>query len=471
MRKLFDKLSIYTDFYELILAQAYFLQKKGDTPAAFDYFFRSNPYEGGYLIFAGLDNLLDILENFQYDTDTLRYLREQGLHEGFLEFLANFRFRGTISAPREGEVVFPTAPILRVEGTIIETQLVETLLLNLLNFQSLIATKAARIRQAAGNRLFIDFGLRRAQGWSGMHAGRAAIIGGADASSNVLGGYYHGLPLWATMAHSWVQSFEDELTAFRNYVLIYPDNATLLVDTYNTLQSGVPNAITVAQELAAQGKQIAAIRLDSGDLAYLSKKARKMLDEAGFSNIKILVSNQLDEYLIRSLDLQKAPIDGYAVGTKLITAHGESALDGVYKMSMYNQEPTLKISNDYVKVSLPALKKVCRYYDAEGFFYRDGVLLLEEDKSTDIIYSPIFSNQSTKVAGLQSEELLHIVMQNGKRILEKQHIQDIARYAAQRLALLPEEHRRFENPHIYKVGLSRRLMDLRDSMLQRFSKS
>ncbi|MCB0517149.1 MAG: nicotinate phosphoribosyltransferase [Chitinophagales bacterium] len=467
MRKLFDKLSLYTDFYALALSQGLFYQQKHEDRVVFDYYFRTNPFDGGYVIFAGLENLIDIVENYQYDTDTLRYLREQGLYEPFLEYLANMKFRANIYAPQEGEVVFATAPVMRVEGNFIEVQLIETLLLNLINFQSLIATKASRVRQVVGDRLFIDFGLRRAQAWSGMHASRAAIIGGADLSSNTLGGYYHGLPLWNTMAHTWVQSFDDELTAFRKYVDSQPnEQLILLVDTYNTLQIGMPNAITVAKEMEKAGKRLFAVRLDSGDLAYLSKKARKMLDEADLAYVKIIVTNQLDEYLIRSLDLQKAPIDGFGIGTKLITAHGASALDGVFKMSLYNNKPSMKISNDLFKNSLPGRKKLWRFFDKEGYFYRDGILLYEENEC-ETLYSAVFANQYTHVSGLPYENILQPVMENGKRLMEKKTIQQIKAYAQQRLTLLPEEHKRFENPHTYKVGISASLRNVRDDILQK----
>lgn len=452
------------------MAQGYFENGMQNSPTAFDYFFRRNPFGGGYTIFCGLENLIDILENYQFDTDVLRYLKEQGFKQTFVDYLAEFKFKANIYAPNEGEVVFANEPVIRVEGNLIECQLVETLLLNLINFQSLIATKASRIRKVAGQKTFVDFGLRRAQGWSGMHASRAAVIGGADSSSNVLAGYYHGIPLNGTLGHSWIQSFENELTAFEKFAETYPNNCILLVDTYNTLESGVPNAIKIAKQMQSKRHKLNGIRLDSGDLAYLSRKARKMLDTEGLTEVKIYASNQLDEYLIRSLNEQGAPIDGYGVGTNLITAYNEPALDGVFKMCMVNNKPSMKISNDLFKTTLPGLKKIHRYFDEEGNFYRDCILLKDE-VNTDVIHSPIFAEQNTNVKGLVKEDLLYPAMENGRRARQKQSIEEIKNYVKNRLALLPQYHQRFENPHTYKVGISPSLMKMRNEIVKRRSTS
>src|SRR5699024_2318786 len=338
--------AIYTDYYELTMAQGYFLSGRKDERASFDYFFRSNPYDGGYVIFAGLSDLISILNNFHFNKEELHYLRQQGFQKDFLAYLRNLELSVNVHAVREGEVVFPTTPLLRVEGNIIETQILETLILNILNFESLIATKAARMKYAAGNKKVIDFGLRRAQGFGGIQATKAAYIGGVEGTSNVYSSFEYGIPASGTMAHSWIQSFDDELTAFHKYAEYYPDNAILLVDTYSTLSSGLPNAIKVAKEMEERGNRLIGIRLDSGDLAYFARKARKMLDKAGLEYVKIAVSNQLDERLIKSLLNQRAPIDLFGVGTRLVTGYETPALDGVYKLATVNAEPKLKVSEN-----------------------------------------------------------------------------------------------------------------------------
>ncbi len=457
-------IGLYTDFYELTMAQGYFFQGMAEKPAAFDYFFRKNPFDGGFVIFAGLGDLLPMLEQLQFEADDLEYLRSQGFRDEFLTFLRNFRFQGTVYAPPEGEVVFPYEPVVRVEGRMFEVQLIETLVLNFLNFQSLIATKAARIRRVAGDRIFLDFGLRRAQGLGGMQATRAAIIGGASGTSNVLAGWQYDIPVSGTQAHSWIQSFPDELTAFRAFAQLYPDRCILLVDTYDTLKSGVPNAITVAKELEAQGHRLLGIRLDSGDLAYLSKQARKMLDAAGLHYVKIFASNQLDEYAIRSLNEQNAPIDGFGVGTRLAVGRPSAALDGVYKLCWFDGTPRLKISEDITKVSLPDRKQVWRYWNSNGYFYADGIALAAESAPTTLFH-PFFPHQHVDVAHLDKEPLLRQVMVNGKIVSPLPSVQESAAYAQQRLAHLEPEYQRFEEPYVYKVGISKALMELRDSLV------
>jgi len=350
-------LGLFTDHYELTMAQGYFLDGRENFTANFDYFFRKNPFGSGYTIFAGLQDLLEMIQNFKYNSDSIDYLHKLGFHSDFLEYLKKFYFKGNIYAPNEGEIVFPNEPIVRFEGNIIETQLLETLSLNVLNFQSLIATKAARLRYSAGERVVIDFGMRRAQGFSAIHGSRAAIIGGVNSTSNVYSAYLYGMTSTDTQAHSWIQSYEDELTAFRKFAATFPKNCVLLVDTFDTIKSGVPNAIIVAKEMEARGEKLFAIRLDSGDLAYLSKQARKMLDDAELKYVKIVVSNQLDEYLIKSLIDQGAPIDSFGVGTSLITGQKDAALDGVYKLSMADERPNLKLSEDIEKNNSAGYKK------------------------------------------------------------------------------------------------------------------
>jgi nicotinate phosphoribosyltransferase len=456
---------LYTDLYELTMAQGYFLTRKHETSACFDYFFRENPFQGGYVVFAGLQDLLDTLETLSFSSEDLKYLKSLGIFKDpFLKYLEGFRFKGDVYSVREGEVVFPLEPLVRVEGTLLEAQLIETLLLNFLNFESLIATKATRMVLSARGRRVVDFGLRRAQGLAGIQASRAAMIGGVDATSNVYSAREYGLPPSGTQAHSWVQSFPDELSAFRKYADIYPEQCVLLVDTYNTLKSGVPNAITVAKEMEEKDLKLSGIRLDSGDLAYLSKKARAMLDEAGLHYVKIVVSNQLDENIIKSLLDQGAPINAFGVGTNLVTGQETSALDGVYKLCRLDGTPCLKISENVAKTSLPGAKKIVRYTDADGFFYADGILL-EDEKTTENIHHPLFPEQKSRVTHCFPEALLFKVMERGK-IKSSLTVEQAADYAKQRLAKLSPERKRFENPHIYKVGISPNLQELRDQLVQ-----
>lgn len=406
---------LYTDFYELTMAQGYFLNGRKDERAVFDYFYRTNPFGGGFLVFAGLADLIHSLKDFNYSDESIQFLTEKGFRQEFLEYLKNLRFTGNISSVREGEIVFPNEPLVRVEGNIIETQLIETILLNFLNYQSLIATKSFRIYLVTGNKTFTDFGLRRAHGLGGIMASRAAIIGGASSTSNVLAAEKYNIPAMGTMGHSWVQSFNDEITAFRKYAEFNPVNAVFLVDTYHTLKSGVPNAITVAKEMESRGDKLIGIRLDSGDLAYLSKKARQMLDESGLQDVKIFVSNQLNEYVIKSLEDQGAQIDGFGVGTDLVTGKPDAALDGVYKLSECNGKPRMKLSESVEKMTLPGKKCLYRYYDQAGHFLRDGILLEKENPEECLnIYDPIHPEKKTEVANLKKELLHTVVYQNGE---------------------------------------------------------
>jgi len=456
-------MGLYTDHYELTMAQGYYQSGKKDTPAGFDYFFRKYPYDGGYVVFSGLEEFLEMLGNFRFDREDCNFLEQIGFDPEFLSYLLDFRFEADIYAPEEGEVVFPYEPCVRVEGNIIETQLIETLLLNLLNFESLIATKAARIKQVAGNKLLMDFGLRRAQGFGGIQASRAAVTGGFDKTSNVYSAFHYGLESTGTMAHSWVQSFSDELTAFRIFAEKFPDSCILLVDTYDTLKNGVPNAIKVGLEMQKQGNKLHGIRLDSGDLAYLSKQSRQMLDMAGLEYVQIVASNQLDEYVIKSLIEQGAPIDVFGVGTALVTGKGEGALDGVYKLSMINGEPSLKVSENIKKTTLPGKKTLYRFRDENGMFAADGIVL-EEENSVDVIYHPFEPEKSLNISRYSREEITKKVMKKGIITASKKTLEMISKFSQSRLAYLPEEHKRFMNPHTYKVGISKRLLDLREKL-------
>lgn len=461
----FPHLGLYTDLYELTMAQGYFLSGRADVPAVFEYFFRSNPFNGGYVVFAGLSELVEAILELRFSEEDLAYLRRQGFRTEFLDYLRSFRFRGSLWSVREGEIVFPREPLLRIEGGLLEAQILETLVLNLLNFCSLIATKAMRIRWVAGERFVADFGMRRAHGWGAMLASKAAYIGGADATSNVAAGLLYGIPITGTQAHSWIQSFDSELEAFRTFARLYPDRCILLVDTYNTLESGVPNAIQVAKELEAHGYRLLGIRIDSGDLAALSKRARQMLDAAGLSYVKIFTSNQLDEYLIRSLLQQGAPIDGFGVGTRLVTAYDCPALDGVYKLVECAQRPTVKVSDDFTKVLLPGRKQLFRYHHPDGSFAADGIVLAHEPEAPTELYHPFFPLQRINVEGLRPEALLLPILRNGQLCTPLPSLAEVRSYAAERFRLLPEVHKRFENPHIYPIGISRALMELRDRLV------
>ena len=459
-----ERPALYTDFYELTMAQGYFLAGRQNDTSTFDYFFRKTPFNGGYVIFAGLSDFLETLESFRFHEEELEYLNQQGFKKAFLDYLKNFRFEGTIYAAKEGEVIFPNEPVLRVEGKLIETQVIETLLLNFLNFESLVATKASRIMQVAGDKVVLDFGLRRSQALGGLQASKACIIGGLAGTSNVLAGMEFGLNVSGTMAHSWIQSFDDEVTAFRKYAEFYPESCVLLVDTYDTLNNGIPNAIKVAKELEAKGHKLVAVRLDSGDLAYFSKEARKQLDDAELGYVKIAASNQLDEYLIRSLNEQKAPIDLYGVGTKLVTAYDHPALDGVYKLSSVNSQPTLKISENVEKVTLPGTKKILRYLNEDESFSCDGIVL-DTEQNVKAIQHPYLPTKKTTVSGMKCVELLHKVADRGKITREIPSAQQSAEYSKRQLTKLNVEHKRFDNPHVYKVGISEQLKTLREQLI------
>jgi nicotinate phosphoribosyltransferase len=389
---------LYTDFYELTMAQGYYLCERKNDTCAFNYFFRVNPFKGGFTVFAGLSDFLNLLTKFTFSDSDIQFLSQQGFQKEFLEYLKTFRFSGTILSVKEGEIVFPNEPVMQVEGSIIECQLIESMLLNIINFESLIATKAFRIKKACGDKAFSDFGLRRAQGLGAIHASRAAAIGGASSTSNVMAGKLFDIPLSGTQAHSWIQSFDNELEAFRAYVKTNPGNSTLLIDTYSTLNSGVPNAIRVAKEMEAEGYKLKAIRLDSGDLAYLSKRARQMLNEAGLEYVNIIASNQLNEYVINSLlKDQNATIDYFGVGTELITGKENAALDGVYKLVEVNGKPKMKFSENVEKTTLPGKKQLYRCFDKEEKFYRDVVLLdYENPGDIETIYHPIYPERNTQ---------------------------------------------------------------------------
>ena len=463
---MFNFTGLYTDLYQLTMSQVYFLQGKHNQLAVFDYFFRKLPFSGGYAVFAGLDDLLDILENFHFDKPAIDFLHAQGFNPQFLQYLKNFRFKGTLYSVHEGELVFPICPILTVEANIIEAQIIETILLNVLNFQTLIATKASRIRQVAGNCRLLEFGLRRAQGPGGYYASRAAVIGGFQATSNVCAGKDYAIGLAGTMAHSFVQSYENELLAFRDFAQSWPNKCVLLVDTYNTLKSGVPNAILVAHEMEAQGLRLQGIRIDSGDLAHLAKQARQMLNEAKLEYVKITVSNQLDEYVIKSLLEQGAPIDVFGVGTNLAIGAPDATLDGVYKLALIDEKPSMKLSETSVKITLPYKKQVYRVLDSEGNFAGQDKIALASEKSPDFSSLRLDTAKSGSLSNFTGEPLLHKVMENGVRVYPAKTLNEIAQYCQQRLEKLPAEYKRFINPSRYKTELSKQLKLQRDQLIE-----
>ena len=483
----------YTDQYQLAMAEVYFLAGKKDDKAVFDYFFRKAPFKGSYVVFAGLANVLEILENLKFDKKDISFLSKQGMHPDFLEYLKNFSFNGKIHSAREGDIVFPTEPILTMEANIIEAQLSETLLLNFLNFQTLIATKASRVRNVAEERYLIDFGLRRAQATGAYYASRAAFIGGFDATSNVRAGRDFNIPVSGTMAHAFIQSYDDELTAFREFSENNPKNCVLLVDTYDTLRSGVPNAIIVGKEMEKRNQKLIGIRLDSGDLAYLSKKARKMLDDAGLDYVKIAASNQLEEKLIKSLKEQKAKIDifltaqsssfiavinaGMASATSFLPSSAllckfQAALDGVFKLAFFQKKPRIKLSDSFAKITLPGKKQVLRIIKPDGSFYGADIIACKEESSEiEKMHHPFEALKTMNTKGLLQEKVLHKVMEDGKRIQPEQSLEDIAKFTKTQLSRLPHEYKRFQYPHIYKIGLSDKLNNKRNELIKKHKKN
>ena len=471
-------LTMMTDLYQLTMMYGYFKTGMRDNLATFDMFYRSKDATTHYAIMAGLEQLIEYLENLRFDEESLSYLRGLGIFdEDFLDELRSFEFHGDVYAVPEGTIVFPGEPLIRVTAPIFEAQLVETALLNIINHQTLIATKASRVVQAAEGGTVMEFGLRRAQGPdAGIYGARAAIIGGCKSTSNVLTGQMYNIPIAGTHAHSWVMSFPDEITAFRKYAEMFPTSCLLLVDTYDTLKSGVPNAIQVFDELRAQGHEPVGIRLDSGDLAYLSREARKMLDAAGYPNTIICASGDLDENLIRDLKLQGACIDTWGVGTKLITSEDCPSLGGVYKMSAETVDgrviPKIKISENPVKITNPGVKKLWRIYDNQtGKATADLIALDYETYDTSkplTIYDPVNTWKSMTLTDYTMKELQVKVFENGKRVYESPSLQEIQQHCQDDLDTFWDQYKRLLNPHRYKVDLSDSLWMLKNSMLQNY---
>ncbi len=477
------KLTLLTDLYEMTMMQGYFKNNKNDR-VVFDAFYRSNPSDGGYAICAGLEQVITYIEELRFDDEDIAYLRSLKIFdEDFLAYLRDFRFSGDIYAIPEGTVIFPREPLIKVVAPIMEAQLVETAILNIVNHQCLIATKAARVCYAAQGDGVMEFGLRRAQGPdSGTYGARAAVIGGCKGTSNVLAGQMFDVPVLGTHAHSWIMSFPDEYTAFKEYAKLYPNACTLLVDTYDTLKSGVPNAIRVFTEMRGSGVPMKnyGIRMDSGDLAYLSKKVRKMLDDAGFPDAIISASNDLDEYLIESLKLQGATITSWGVGTNLITSKDCPAFGGVYKLAAIENDkgefiPKIKLSENTEKVTNPGNKTVYRIYDKEtGKIRADLICLVGEtfDPEQDMkLFDPNEPWKKTTLPGgsYTMRELLIPVIKGGKRVYDSPAVMEIRDICTKEKETLWDENKRFVNPSKVYVDLSKKLYDMKNDLLNQMS--
>ena len=468
-------LTMMTDLYELTMMNGYLRHGMKDSRACFDVFYRKQGDITSYAIAAGLEQAVDYITNLHFGKEDIAYLRSLKIFdEVFLDYLASFRFTGDIAAVPEGTVIFPDEPIMRVTAPIMEAQLLETALLNILGHQTLIATKASRIIQAARGDRVLEFGLRRAQGPdAGIYGARAAIIGGFQATSNVLTGQMFDVPVGGTHAHSWVMSFPDELTAFRAYADVFPNQCLLLVDTYDTLGSGVPNAITVFNELRARGIEPMGIRLDSGDLAFLSRQARRMLDEAGFPNAKIFASGDIDEEIIWDLKAQGAAIDVWGIGTKLITSMDNPCLVAVYKLAAQEIngvfEPRIKISENPAKVTNPGIKQVLRYYDRRtGKALADLIALADENLSGGEpieIFDPEHTWKRMTLCDYEARSLLVPIFEKGELVYDLPTLHDIAAYQKRDLDTFWDEYKRLHSPHRYKVDLSEGLYTLKSRLL------
>ncbi len=471
-------LTLLTDLYQLTMMNGYLKQGRKEEIAVFDLFFRQNEMIT-YSLACGLEQAVDYILNLHFDEDDIAYFRSLGIFcDEFLEYLKNFRFTGEVYAVPEGTVVFPSEPILTVKAPIMQAQLIETALLNIINFQTLIATKSAKIRYAAKDDVVMEFGLRRAQAPdAGIYGARAAVIGGCNSTSNVLAGQMFDIPVSGTHAHSWVMNFNDEYTAFKAYADVYPENALLLVDTYDTLNQGVPNAIKVFDYLKSKGYKGKGIRLDSGDLAYLPKKARKMLDDAGYTDAKICASGDLDEYSITSLKNQGACIDIWGVGTRLITSADMPALGGVYKLAAVVDDdgkmiPKIKVSNNTAKITNPGFKNIYRVYDnATGKAEADFIYLRDEEEIDTskplVLYHPTEHWKKITFTNYTLRPLQVQVIKDGKLCYKLPDLKAIKAYAEEELSSFWDEYKRLDKPHIYKVDLSDGLYELKRSLLEK----
>lgn len=473
-------LTMLTDFYEITMANGYFENGIGEKTAVFDMFFRKIPDDGGFAVMAGLEQLIDYIKGLRFSKDDIEYLRSKGIFsEEFLEYLRSFEFTCDVWAIPEGTPIFPGEPIVTVKGPCIQAQFIETMVLLTINHQSLIATKANRIVRAAEGRGVMEFGSRRAQGYDGAVLGaRAAYIGGCIGTACTLSDKAYGIPALGTMAHSWIQMFDSELEAFRAYAKIYPEGCTLLVDTYNVLKEGVPNAITVFKELVAAGHRPAGIRIDSGDITYLSKAARKMLDDAGFDYCKIVASNSLDEYIIRDLIRQGAKIDSFGVGERLVTSKSEPVFGGVYKLAavIEGEEviPKIKLSENVSKITTPHFKEPYRLYDNKtGKAIADVITLKGEEIDTTrpyTIFDPEHPYKRKTLTDFTAKRLQEQIFRGGKCVYTCPTVETIRDYCREQLDTIWDEVKRFENPHLYYVDLSQKLWDVKNELLkQHFS--
>ncbi|SFA94323.1 nicotinate phosphoribosyltransferase [Acetitomaculum ruminis DSM 5522] len=478
-------LTLLTDLYELTMMQGYFKRYKDeDEIAVFDVFYRENPYNGGYAIACGLEQVIDYIKNLKFTKEDIDYLDSLNTFDKeFLDYLANFKFSGDLYAIPEGTVVFPREPLIKVIAPISEAQLIEPAILNFINHQSLIATKTSRVVYAADGEGVMEFGLRRAQGAdAGTFGARAAVIAGCIGTSNVLAGKFFGIPVMGTHAHSWIMSFPDEYTAFKNYAKLYPNNCLLLVDTYDTLNSGVPNAIRVFKEMKEEGIELKkyGIRLDSGDLAYLSKEARKMLDEAGFENAIISASNDLDENLITSLHIQGAKINSWGVGTHMITSKGWSSFGGVYKLAAVQDEegifvPKIKLSENTEKITNPGNKKIYRIYNKDDGYIRADLLSMNdesyiEDKDLELFDSvDTWKSAILKAGTFKLRELFVQVFDKGNCVYESPSVMEIRENCQKELATLRPETRRLINPTLVPVDLSNKLFRTKMGLFKEMS--
>ena len=473
--------TLLTDFYELTMAYGYFKSGKMNEITHFEVFYRSVPDNGGFVIASGLETIIDYVLNMSYSKEDIDFLRTKGMFdEEFLTYLSTFRFRGDIKAVKEGTPVFPNEPIVTVRGNAIEAQLVETYFLLAINHQSLIATKASRIVRAADGRGVMEFGSRRAQGESAaIYGARAAYIGGVIGSANVITDKMYGIPALGTMAHSWIMMFDSEYEAFKTYANIFPTNATLLIDTYNVLKSGLPNAMRVFKEvLEPIGIKKGGVRIDSGDLTYLSKKVRKILDANGLDYVKIVASNSLDEYIIESLLNDGAKIDSFGVGERLITSKSSAVLGGVYKLVAVEENgqivPKIKISENPEKTTIAGAKDLYRLFDKEtGKAIADVMAVRGEKldfKDGYEIFDPVYTYKRKTLENFYAESLLEDIFIDGKLVYKKPHINEIKEYANNCINYLWDEVKRFENPHKYYVDYSQRLYDQQEKLLENNNK-
>ncbi|PSM53247.1 nicotinate phosphoribosyltransferase, subgroup A [Campylobacter blaseri] len=470
-----NNFGLFTDFYQLSMMQGYFKEKR-DSVVVFDCFFRKHPFEGGYTIICGINEVVEYIQNLKFSDEDIEYLRTlNSFDDDFLQHLKTLKFSGEIYAMKEGSIAFAHEPIIRVKANILEAQLIETAILNIVNFQTLIATKSSRVVESAKGGGVMEFGLRRAQARSaGLYGSKAAIVGGCVGTSNVEAAKKFGLKVIGTHSHSWVQSFNSELESFRAYAKCYPNSTLLLIDTYNVLNSGLPNAITVFKELREKGYKPLGVRLDSGDLEYLSKEVRKALDAEGFKDAKITASNDLDEHLIEHLLINGAKIDNWGVGTRLITAHDSPSLGGVYKLSGVLKdgkiEPKMKISNDPRKINNPGLKQVYRLYDKDTDKAIADLITLDDEviNNDEIkIFHPLYTYKRKIVKNFYAKKLLKPLFIDGKFVGKMQSVKEIAKFAKEEKESMWEQYLRNIKPQTYKVDLSQKLWDIRESIIQK----